>query len=379
MSNQYINFSTSFNEHRFGPSFNNDFQINNSYTSFKSSDIDLISNSFHSVLSHSSIDTGLLPPGVRYISPGFVVFERPPSMHLIQYIDNSLDQISSEGEEYYDEENEQFIEEVELEPISTYYIPVPWQLYIASYSTTPGSQYFLTSVKMFFMNTPLIGDHVQLYSPYIPNFYANGYLCNPRIDSFDDINRYQKNISGVIESAYDWIWNTGFNADLYECISQTCVQKPNQFIKEQFIKKVNYYSSSIVNNFYEQISNLSLEEVTNMKWANPSYASHFNADKSMLQYYKFKPEEAFSLYLNKFQLPLDTSIDDDKVNFYSWLHENLDQAPKTYSHIINYMYKSQDTSLVNSMKPSLSLDDFDHFINAMFSSVNSSKLDSRSY
>ena len=35
-------------------------------------------------------------------------------------------------------------------------------------------------------------------------------------ESMEDIDGYSKDLSGVIASAYDWIWNSGFNHDLTE-------------------------------------------------------------------------------------------------------------------------------------------------------------------
>ena len=35
----------------------------------------------------------------------------------------------------------------------------------------------------------------------------------------EDIEKYPKDLSGIIASAYDWIWNSGFNFDITESIS----------------------------------------------------------------------------------------------------------------------------------------------------------------
>ena len=39
------------------------------------------------------------------------------------------------------------------------------------------------------------------------------------IKHMEDIEKYPKDLSGVMASAYDWIWNSGFNFDITEGIS----------------------------------------------------------------------------------------------------------------------------------------------------------------
>ena len=336
----------------------------------------LISELISKTLLNSNVDSGLLPPGVRHISPGIVIFERPPSMQLIQYINNSVDEISAEGEEYYDDENDEY-KCTELESVSSYYIPVPWQLYVASYSTSPGSEYFLTSVKMFFMNGPYNHSGINLYSPYIPNFYGNGTLCNPMLDSFDDLNRYQKNIAGVIESSYDWIWNTGFNADLYECISQTCYQKPNDFIAQNFPKKnVNFYSNRVVDNFYTAISELSLDDVTNMKWANPSYRPHYQSDRSLISSGLY--DSGYPIYLEQNGLTSDLDFEENKNEFYTWLPENLHMITKTYQEVISYIFENE-YHFQSAKNPDTFLKDVVSFVNKIHTTHNTLKEYSSSY
>ena len=61
--------------------------------------------------------------------------------------------------------------------------------------------------------------------PPIPNFFTNGLLCRPMFDKMNDVDGYSKDLSGVIASAYDWIWNTGFNHDLTENFYHVIKQK----------------------------------------------------------------------------------------------------------------------------------------------------------
>jgi hypothetical protein len=64
------------------------------------------------------------------------------------------------------------------------------------------------------------GFDQPVYSPVLPNFFGNGQLCRPFYPTLDDVDKYSKDISGVIASAYDSIWNSGWNLDLYETLNE---------------------------------------------------------------------------------------------------------------------------------------------------------------
>lgn len=375
----FINIDATFNsdnvDYRPYSSFsqlsNTTLKVKNAYSEYAFDNLTQIENNLNNILFSSTIESDLLPPGVRHISPGFVVFERPPSMQLVQYINNSVEQISSDGDEIWNEDDESY-DIVEIEPISTYYIPVPWQLYFAFYSMTPGSQYYVTSVKMFFMNSPLNSHHNQLFMPYIPNFFTNGSLCNPMLDTYEEIDRYPKNISGIVQSAYDWVWNTGFNADLYECVSQIYEQKPNQFVIDS-IKNTssfsNHYSNNVVNHFYRNISKLSLEDVTNMKWANPSYGTHFQYDRNLIEKSYFDNDYLFSYYLTELQYPetSQASLETHKDQFRNWLTQNphyLTKHPKDYISVIKYIVDNE-SSFKDTFNPAPHLNSYQSFLNKL--------------
>jgi hypothetical protein len=140
----------------------------------------------------------LIFPGVRYLDQGIIVFERPPTYKIISTYNDYRDSINGSTD------------------TSQYYLPVPWQTYIAMYNP---SDMRLVSVKMFFTSNSLTSFDQTLYAPPLYNFYSNGTLCRPFFGSMEDIEKYSKDISGVIASAYDWIWNSGFNFDITENIS----------------------------------------------------------------------------------------------------------------------------------------------------------------
>lgn len=284
--------------------------------------------------SYDMVDSSLLVPGLRFSSPGFVVFERPPTKKLVQYVDYNLDGLYE-------------LEEDGGEPeVHQYYIPIPWQVYIATYSLSSSSKYRVTSIRMYFSNTPLNHKDVTLYMPYIHNFFTNGALCNPRFEYADEIERYSQDLQGVISSAYDWVWNTGFNADLYECLAETVSQcsRDNPVVSD--FKKNNSTFTNLANGFYTTLSNYEPHDVVNYTWANPSIYSHFNHDR---HYYSQLVEE----YISSHSISYD---DDDfqseeeaieymhaQTPYYDAMH-NPSGESKTYSDIIKYIFDKNTNS-----------------------------------
>lgn len=150
---------------------------------------------------HSSNDENHkqpLIPGVRLLSPGVVVFERPPSHQVISLFKDYRDNINQDTSE------------------TEYYIPIPWQVYIATYNP---QTFRLIDVKMFFTASSLYDKDQPIYAPPIYNFYSNGKLCRPFFSSMEDVDKYPQNINGIIASAFDFIWNSGFNLDITENIT----------------------------------------------------------------------------------------------------------------------------------------------------------------
>lgn len=149
-------------------------------------------------LDKSHLESSPYFPGIRFMSPGIIVFERPPMYQIIDidndYRDNINDETSS----------------------SQYYLPIPWQIYVCTYNP---QDMRLSSVKMFFTDSYLSDVEQEVFAPPMFNFYSNGVLCRPFFPSMDDIEKYSQDINGVIASAYDWVWNSGFNYDITENIS----------------------------------------------------------------------------------------------------------------------------------------------------------------
>ena len=307
--------------------------------------------SFLNSLDKRNVESGLLPPGLRVSIPGCVIFERPPSMQLVQYIDANVDSIREyeyNGSFYEDgdEESGEYHEELDS---YTYHIPVPWQLYIATYSLNPASMYRVTSIRMYFMNGPLNSPDVRVYAPYVNNFFANASLCTPMFDTIDEINRYPQDLTGVIASAYDWVWNTGFNADLRECLDlnfSNHVSSINPLIADfrhkhynRELGHINMYPA-----FYKYLSDFTPVDVVNLEWATPSYAHHFDLDRQFLYLNDEKLMEEFRQSDN-----YNPDSSDIFYDFKNWLPDQQ-LTKKTYSDIIDSMFFWKHTT---SMGPSI--------------------------
>lgn len=139
----------------------------------------------------------LIFPGIRHIAENFIVFEMPPAHRHVSYQEAYRD--TSTGFHYRE-----------------FYIPIPWQIYIATFT----DDMRLASVQMYFSKTPLYSFDQSLYVAPIFNFYSDGTLCRPFFEKMEDIEKYSKDYSGIMASAFDWIWNSGFNWDITENISE---------------------------------------------------------------------------------------------------------------------------------------------------------------
>jgi hypothetical protein len=257
-------------------------------------------NSYISSLDFTS-EKDVYFPGVRYLSHGLVVFERPPSYKIID--------VSLAGKDSIDEDT----------PESQYYLPIPWQVYIAMYNP---KDMRLVSVKMYFTKTSLFDKNQVVYAPPMFNFFGSGTLCRPFFESLDDIEKYPKTISGIMASAYDWVWNSGFNFDITENLAEMIhTKKYQQF--EQYIEsdasKVAYkflkdnpldqigsslhkrYSSALLS-CWEQVP---LEHVSSINWTNYSISDF------MFQEFDYTElrDQHFEQYIQENNITINESYD----------------------------------------------------------------------
>jgi hypothetical protein len=248
-----------------------------------------------------SKSTGLLPPGVKAIFPNVVVFERPPTYQNIFYIPDTV--------------SERMSEEVQV-----YRIALPWQLYIAVYN----SDYYLSNVHMYFMDGPLTSVDQNIYAPNIPNFFANGLLCRPNFDTMEEVERYSKDISGIVHSAFDWVWNNGTNHDLTE--SMVLLPRYTEDISATVIgqleESARYLNKSFTHSYrltpdqvhisFKSWEKIDIKDILNYKWVSPSKQLHDQPENQTNSYDWIMGTDAYMENLADFLFNYyDDESDDD--------------------------------------------------------------------
>lgn len=244
-----------------------------------------------------SKSTGIMPPGLLYANNNYIIYERPPSYQLVQLIPRQMDEISYKRDEIY-----------------TYNLPIPWQVYVVKYETLNDNEFFTDSVKMYFTSGPIHSFDENVYLPPLTNFYLNSELCRPMYSSINDIERYTKDIAGVIASSYDWVWNSGFNFDLTNCIVHFINQmkgREQETILQKAAAKQSSVPESIYSNYhitsyyahfshadylYKEWEKYDLDEIIELKWPNPlpnkslTYCIEEEYSNALLEYLRSKPE-----------------------------------------------------------------------------------------
>lgn len=236
-------------------------------------------------------------PGLRYIDSSVIIFERPPRYENIFLTLSLVDNINSDS------------------ITNTYRIPIPWQVYVIEYNRTNNRMY-ACDVRMFFSNKSINFMQDEVYLPPLSNFYADSSLCRPTYLELEDIDRYPNTINGVIQEAYDWIWNSGTNLDLtvtplhYLRTAFYNTDFKNSSILSNLSKVYTSYCSNFhsfyaptepVSAMFDSWSKLTLSEVCNLRWLYPmtpsfknSFVSSMNSrlDSIQSQYSSFSYESA---------------------------------------------------------------------------------------
>ena len=305
-----VDISLSYNSYNLDYDYNVNDKLNNNKGFIKS----LID------INKKNIVSDIVPPAIKYHSNGVVVFERPPSYQVVQYAPQSVSNLNDDT------------------PIYVYRIPVPWQLYVMTYDP---NKYFCNSVRMYFMKSSLNSPEQNLYMPPIPNFFTNGLLCRPMFDDMKDIDGYSKNLSGVIASAYDWIWNTGFNHDLTENFYHVIRQKRPVKLMTSYsnLTDVNthgYYrgmSPTHIRAILGDWECLDLDNILDLDWPNPSLMQTFESDRG---YYCEHDPDRFDI---------DTDCDDPSESIDV---SDLYQESQTYRQIIHAFIEGEDSPVIGS-------------------------------
>lgn len=228
----------------------------------------LSSSFFNSLVSYKtqSFDSGLIPPGLKMLGSNYLVFERPPTVKNIFYVPAHKSSVP---------DNTDNLQQV-------YALPIPWQLYFVYFNP----DMYTYSVHMFFMNTSINSPDQNLYLPPLPNFYTHSLLCPPVMSTMEDVDRYSKNVSGIMHCAYDWVWNSGTNHDLTEACMHVSFQCPREnsvmkylddnvynvyFNKNRSLTSSRYQAStSYISHLFSSWEKCTLSEVCNFVWPNTS-------------------------------------------------------------------------------------------------------------
>jgi hypothetical protein len=285
-----------------------------------------------------STDSGILPPGVRAVGSNYIVFERPPCYQNVFF---NKDKVHSEMSD---------------DDITLFRIPVPWQVYIVVFDTN----YYVSQVGMYFSPTSLTSINQPLYLAPLPNFYTDGSLCRPMFSNIEEIERYPKNLSGVISCAYDWIWNNGTNNDLNEAVVQISLQIASKGLKEyestvynkistdDYTQKFStshhpsYYHYTQVTSTLKAWEMSTLEEVIGYTWPSPSLEKHFhnsvysshdeNDIRENSSFYNWLTEWAVEYYSDESDIEVETRIDNgefDEEEYYHYVVNNYIKPSKT--------------------------------------------------
>lgn len=237
----------------------------------------------------------LILPGIRYVSETLLVFERPPTLKPYSYKTVYREQVNEDSQE------------------EEYYIPIPWQTYVCSFDPTTMR---LLSVRMYFTNSSITSFENNVFTPPLLNFYSNGNLCRPFFESIDDVEKYPKNYTGIMASAYDWIWNSGTNFDITENISyfiksdyydqfKKYCTTGLPFLSYSFIDQIRMnnipstLSQKAVNAFFRCWSCVPLSDICSFEWNHPSSNDFYYMDQTQIDssvYGAFLEENDFYIH-----------------------------------------------------------------------------------
>lgn len=149
--------------------------------------------------------TGVLPPGVRWVSSSGrqVLFERPPRRARLQYSPKPAN------------DNDPKWRDVEIE--------LPWQVYAIVFSndfqirslTTYAAQHQLTSFDDYLGLMPL------------PNTHQDGHFCLPASQPSAE------SLAEAIQNAYQMMWHSKFNMDVWDLMHQGLISaRPRIMVAE---------------------------------------------------------------------------------------------------------------------------------------------------
>ena len=345
------------------------FTQNSMYTSSQTQPLYFESNehkkTINSIIGFKTYnDSGLIPPGLVSLGKNILIFENPPTNKLLSHHSTERDSIEDDSEP------------------DTYYLPIPWQIYVCLFN----DEYSLLDTYMFYSRDAIskMGFGEPVYAPVLPNFFGNGQLCRPFYPNMDDVDKYSKDISGVIASAYDSIWNSGWNLDLYETLNEyfllfnssrlinadtglTDHAKKNLnpilrdsldlFESQQLLSvyiqlhndTINFRSTrhrNLLHSYCNIVKNLTLDQVCISPFPSPSFAKYSDSDS-------IDRDQLHDEYLE--------SCDEDEYSDEGWeqyfqeYKNSIRFTHKSFEQVLSNILNALDSMLVKRTIPSLNI------------------------
>ena len=306
----------------------------------------------------------MIPPGLVSLGKNILIFENPPTNKLLSHHSTERDSIEDDSEP------------------DTYYLPIPWQIYVCLFN----DEYSLLDTYMFYSRDAIskMGFGEPVYAPVLPNFFGNGQLCRPFYPNMDDVDKYSKDISGVIASAYDSIWNSGWNLDLYETLNEyfllfnssrlinadtglTDHAKKNLnpilrdsldlFESQQLLSvyiqlhndTINFRSTrhrNLLHSYCNIVKNLTLDQVCISPFPSPSFAKYSDSDS-------IDRDQLHDEYLE--------SCDEDEYSDEGWeqyfqeYKNSIRFTHKSFEQVLSNILQALDSMLVKRTIPSLNI------------------------
>lgn len=227
------------------------------------------------------VEFGNPPPGLLYADSNTIIFERPPTMKLVSWTNYLLDEIS-DNSKYH-----------------TFEIPIPWQVYFVHFTPSEDGANIISNIFMAFSNTQVHSEDQVLYQPPLSNFYTTGQLCSPNYETYAEISDGTETISGIMQNAYNQVWDSKSNNDLTQCFvafqrhfaTPICVPCDNGKIKFQVRENQKHlFDNTVAKNikthnymgcfhdsyytpkeypyyFYDSWSQIPISEVCSLEWA----------------------------------------------------------------------------------------------------------------
>ena len=263
--------------------------------------------------------SGLLFPAVLYNAPGVLVYERPPTHKFVEYANVTVEQID---------------EDFENCTVYKFNLPLPWQLYVAEYDP---KTMLLYKVHMYFMSESFKTTSQIMYSPPLPNFYANGALCRPYLANMEDIERYDKTLSGIMAASYDWIWNSGFNHDLAETINSVYRNQKTSFYDPNYMRNIptkswhRYCHPVDLLNILRKWEAFDISNILDIKWANLSVTNLWESEIEW--FYENEPDYPFNGDCDEYE-----SLEEYSEN----IPERIEHIPKNFSIMMRSLSMSNE-------------------------------------